>query len=163
CDWLSFPPAQHPDLSPAAVQVLEIIRERGASFHAEIVKAAGISKDEVEAALWELVTAGCVTADGFDGLRAILEHRNKSGSLGRSGAGRWSLLRREEAQDPEKKISAACSMLLNRYGVVFRDLVQKETLLPRWRELLVMFRKMEDRGEVRGGRFVAGFVGEQFA
>jgi ATP-dependent Lhr-like helicase len=73
------------------------------------------------------------------------------------------LLRAEQATDTDKNNEAICKMLLERYGVVFRDVLQRETLLPRWRELQVAFRRLEDRGEVRGGRFVSGFSGEQFA
>jgi ATP-dependent helicase Lhr and Lhr-like helicase len=112
----------------------------------------------VEKALWELVTIGLVTADGFDALRALL---NKRRDASRSGAGRWSLLRRDSVETPD--MESICNMLLNRYGVVFRDLLQRETLLPPWRELLMMFRKMEDRGQIRSGKFVSGFMGQQFA
>jgi len=109
------------------------------------------------------VTAGIVTADGFDSMRSLLDERRKSRGMTRTGAGRWSLLQTDQQPEPQKSVESACRMLLDRYGVVFRDLVQRETLLPRWRELQIAFRRMEDRGELRGGRFVSGFVGEQFA
>ena len=80
----------------------------------------------------------------------------------RHAAGRWSLLHTEGA-DRDRSVESCCWMLLRRYGVVFRDLLARETNLPRWRELQIGFRRLEDRGEVRGGRFVDGFLGEQFA
>jgi ATP-dependent Lhr-like helicase len=165
CDWLSSndAPSVDPQLSPEASMVLQTLITRGASFLSELVRSTSRKKSEIEAALWELVTAGLVAADGFDSLRSLLDHRRKSSSLNRSGAGRWSLLHTQEPVDREKNIDSACRMLLNRYGVVFRDLLQRETLVPRWRDMLVAFRRMEDRGEVRGGRFVSGFTGEQFA
>ena len=150
-------------LNPEAWQVLESLKEHGASFISEIVRFTDLSKSSAESALWELVTGGLVTADGFDSLRSLLDHRRKSRTIGRAGAGRWSLLRAQQATDVDKNNEAICKMLLERYGVVFRDVLQRETLLPRWRELQVTFRRMEDRGEVRGGRFVSGFSGEQFA
>ena len=148
-------------LTPEAMLVHQTLRQRGASFLSDLARFTSLRRAEVEAALWELVTAGAVTADGFDSLRALLDSRGKKPNLGKAGAGRWSLL---ENEDPATdNVEALCRLLLNRYGVVFRDLLQRETILPRWRELLLMFRRMEDRGEVRGGRFVGGFVGEQFA
>src|SRR5262249_14309360 len=81
----------------------------------------------------------------------------------RHAAGRWSVLHGIENLERERVVESACRMLLARYGVVFRDLLARETNLPRWRELAMMFRRLEDCGEVRGGRFVDGFVGEQFA
>src|SRR5208283_4398383 len=81
----------------------------------------------------------------------------------RHAAGRWSLLYTDGAAERDQSIESCCWMLLRRYGVVFRDLLARETNLPRWRELQIAFRRLEDRGEVRGGRFVDGFVGEQFA
>ncbi len=166
CNWLR--PAEvtqdrFSELSKEAAQIYQSLKQRGASFLSELVRLSNLRKSEVEAALWELVTAGLVTADGFDSLRSLLDHRRKTRGTGRSGAGRWSLLYGNDELSTEKTTEAVCKMLLTRYGVVFRDLVQRETLLPRWRELLIEFRRMEDRGEVRGGRFVSGFVGEQFA
>jgi ATP-dependent Lhr-like helicase len=124
-------------------------------------------------ALWELVAAGLVTADGFDNLRALIDPRRRSGQGRRRMAkprhsyGRWSLLGSlfytEQPIDQSQYMEAICRMLLQRYGVVFRDLLARETMLPRWRDLLIAFRRLEDRGEIRGGRFVSGFLGEQFA
>jgi ATP-dependent Lhr-like helicase len=126
-------------------------------------------KSEVETALWELVAAGLLTADGFDNLRALIDPKRRSGqgsgktSRPRHSAGRWSLLYSSENQDRNRALEATCWMLLRRYGIVFRELLTRETILPKWRELLITLRRLEDRGEVRGGRFVGNFLGEQFA
>ena len=155
-------------LSPVAQAVLELLKQRGALFFPDLVRATGRLKAEVETGLWELVAAGLVTADGFENLRALVAPKSATGSgLGkarrpRHAAGRWSLLHTEGA-DREHSVESCCWMLLRRYGVVFRDLLARETNLPRWRELQIAFRRLEDRGEVRGGRFVDGFLGEQFA
>jgi ATP-dependent Lhr-like helicase len=155
-------------LSPVARSVLELLQQRGALFFPDMVRATGRLKAEVETGLWELVAAGLVTADGFENLRALVTPKNATGSgLGkvrrpRHAAGRWSLLHSEGA-DRDRSVESCCWMLLRRYGVVFRDLLTRETNLPRWRELQIAFRRLEDRGEVRGGRFVDGFLGEQFA
>jgi ATP-dependent Lhr-like helicase len=135
--------------------------------------------------LWELVAAGLVTADGFDSLRVLVDPRRKSQFANpvraksttrpRNLAGRWCLLGThhtlaaaqespgQAAEKREAQIESACWMLLRRYGVVFRDLLERETNVPRWRELPGLFRRLEARGEVRGGRFLSGFGGEQFA
>jgi ATP-dependent Lhr-like helicase len=164
CNWLrpaEITPDRFAELSKEAAHIYDALKQRGALFLSELVRFSSLKKAEVEAALWELVTAGLVTADGFDSLRSLLDHRRKNRVAGRSGAGRWSILYGND--EGEKSTEACCRMLLDRYGVVFRDLIQRETLLPRWREILLEFRRMEDRGEVRGGHFVSGFVGEQFA
>ena len=156
-------------LSPDAASVHLYLRQRGASFFADIVRGTGKLKSEVETALWELVTAGMLTADGFDNLRALIDPKRRSGqgsgrtSRPRHSAGRWSLLYSNENPDRNRALEAICWMLLRRYGVVFRELLTRETILPKWRELLITFRRLEDRGEVRGGRFVSNFLGEQFA
>jgi ATP-dependent Lhr-like helicase len=123
----------------------------------------------VESALWELVAAGLLTADGFDNLRSLIDPKRRSGhghgksTRPRHSAGRWALLFVDPPQEKAKQIEAAAKMLLNRYGVVFRDLLARESVVPTWRELLLALRRLEDRGEIRGGRFVSGFTGEQFA
>ena len=156
-------------LGPGAKQVLTFLRTRGASFFADVVRGTEMLKAEVETALWELVAAGVVTADGFDNLRALIDPKRRSGqgrgrtTRPRHSAGRWSLLYTHEAADHSKMLEATCSMLLARYGVVFRELLARESIQPKWREILITFRRMEDRGEVRGGRFINGFLGEQFA
>ena len=159
-------------LSPAAQNVLQILKQRGALFFPDIVRATDRLKAEIETGLWELVAAGLVTADGFENLRALvtptlMTTKSALGGLTRvrkprHAAGRWSILHTEGA-DRDGCAESSCWMLLRRYGVVFRDLLPRETNLPRWRELQIAFRRLEDRGEIRGGRFVDGFLGEQFA
>jgi ATP-dependent Lhr-like helicase len=170
-DWL---PAHtdHQDgrgLSHGARQVLEFLRQRGASFFADMVRGTDKLKAEIETALWELVAAGLVTADGFDNLRSLIDPKRRSGqgsgrmARPRHSAGRWALLYPGEAAERTRQVEAACWMLLRRYGVVFRDLLAREAIVPKWRELAMAFHRLEDRGEVRGGRFISGFLGEQFA
>ncbi|HXY03143.1 MAG TPA: DEAD/DEAH box helicase, partial [Terriglobales bacterium] len=156
-------------LSVSAKQVLEFLRQRGASFFADIVRGTGKLKAEIETALWELVAAGIVTADGFDNLRSLIDPKRRAGqgsgrtARPRHSAGRWALLYTDQALERNRTTEATCWMLLKRYGIVFRDLLARETNLPKWRELQIAFRRLEDRGEIRGGRFVDGFLGEQFA
>ena len=156
-------------LSPDAQAVAQFLHRHGASFFTDIVRGTGKLKAEVETALWELVAAGLLTADGFDNLRALIDPKRRAGhgkarsARPRHSAGRWSLLYSDDAVDRPRAVEATCWMLLRRYGVVFRDVLVRETLLPSWRELLITLRRLEDRGEVRGGRFVSGFLGEQFA
>ncbi len=173
-DWMSphDPATEQPEargLSEAARRVLEFLRQRGASFFADIVRGTGKLKSEVETALWELVAGGLVTADGFDNLRSLIDPKRRAGQgSGRSArprhtTGRWALLYTDHAVERNRAVEATCWMLLKRYGVVFRDLLPREANLPKWRELQMAFRRLEDRGEIRGGRFVDGFLGEQFA
>jgi ATP-dependent Lhr-like helicase len=156
-------------LSASARAVLEYLRRRGASFFADIVRGTGKLKAEIETALWELVAAGMVTADGFDNLRSLINPKRRAGqgsgrtARPRNTPGRWSLLYPVEDSDQNQRIEATCWMLLRRYGVIFREVLARESNLPKWRELLIALRRLEDRGEVRGGRFVSGFLGEQFA
>ena len=156
-------------LSHGAQIVLEFLKQRGASFFADVVRGTGKLKAEIETALWELVAAGVVTADGFDNLRSLIDPKRRAGQGGgralrpRHSAGRWALLHAYAAVEHPRAVEAACWMLLRRYGIVIRDLLARESNLPSWRELLMAFRRLEDRGEIRGGRFVDGFLGEQFA
>jgi len=156
-------------LSHGAHLVLEFLRQRGASFFADIVRGTGKLKAEIETGLWELVAAGLVTADGFDNLRALIDPKRRAGqgsgktTRPRHSSGRWALLHPDVAAERPRAVEAACWMLLRRYGIVIRDLLARESNLPPWRELLMGFRRLEDRGEIRGGRFVDGFMGEQFA
>ncbi len=156
-------------LSHGAQLVLEFLRQRGASFFADIVRGTGKLKAEIETALWELVAAGLVTADGFDNLRALIDPKRRAGQgSGRStrprhSSGRWALLHADVVVERPRAVEAACWMLLRRHGIVIRDLLARESNVPSWRELLMGFRRLEDRGEIRGGRFVDGFLGEQFA
>ncbi|MGH9701748.1 MAG: DEAD/DEAH box helicase [Candidatus Acidiferrales bacterium] len=156
-------------LSQNARDTLKFLRQRGASFFADIVRGAGKLKSEVETALWELVAAGMITADGFDNLRALIDPKRRSGhgsgrtTRPRHSSGRWSLLYAGGDTDRAKTLEATGWMLLRRYGVVFREILGRESIVPRWREILITLRRLEDRGEIRGGRFVSGFLGEQFA
>ena len=158
--------------------MLGFLETTGASFLDEIVGGAGRLRAEVEDALWELVSCGRVTGDGFAGLRALISATQSRGSArsrwharwarragGPVGAGRWSLLRGPGAQDvdEETRTEELARQYIKRYGVVFRDLLARETHAPPWRDLLRVYRRLEMRGELRGGRFCAGFVGEQFA
>ncbi len=153
-------------LSHPAREVLTALEQRGASFFHDLVRATGRLASEVEDALWELTAAGCVTADGFENLRALIDPKRRRGegrgrlARPRHAAGRWALIERS-TQGIGAEFFA--KQLLDRWGVVFRDLLAREALAPPWRDLLVELRRMEARGEIRGGRFVAGFVGEQFA
>jgi ATP-dependent Lhr-like helicase len=159
---LAAPRTETP-LSHQARDVFDALQKRGASFFVELVKSSGRLASEVEDALWELVAAGLVTADGFDNLRALLDpqRRARGTKRPRHSAGRWALLDRAEAESTDVEFFA--KLLLDRWGVVFRDLLSREPLAPAWRDLLVTYRRMEARGEIRGGRFISGFVGEQFA
>src|SRR4051812_33434027 len=156
-------------LSHGARDVPAFLKQRGASFFAEVVRGTGKLKSEVETALWELVAAGLITADSFDNLRALIDPKRRSGqghgktSRPRHTSGRWALLFVDPPQEKAKQLEAAARMLLNRYGVIFRDVLTRESVVPTWRELLIALRRLEDRGEIRGGRFVTGFSGEQFA
>jgi len=162
-------------LSVQARDVMTFLEDHGASFLDEIVAGAGRLRAEVEDALWELVSGGRVTGDGFAGLRALISATQSRGGArarwharwnrragGPVGAGRWSLLRSPAATDEERTEKLA-RQYVRRYGVVFRDLLARETHAPPWRDLLRVYRRLEMSGELRGGRFVGGIVGEQFA
>jgi ATP-dependent Lhr-like helicase len=161
-------------LSGVAQDLHRVLSEQGASFFADLVRMTNHLPAEVEDGLWELVAAGLVTADGFDNLRALMDPRRRRAEgrersrRPRHSAGRWSLLRpvstQHSALSPQHlPTERTARQLLRRYGVVFRDLLARESLVPSWRDLLVQYRRMEMAGEVRGGRFVSGFTGEQFA
>ncbi len=171
-------------LSDDALRIRALLAQRGACFAADLQRLTGLARQQVAHALWELAAAGLASADGFDQLRALMDPKRKSSApeiatkragrvgAGRTTAGRWSLLEERPAQEPDG-ISAArrtdramesfARMLLARYGVLFRDLLARESNAPKWRELLGILRRLEARGDVRGGRFVTGFGGEQFA
>ncbi len=171
-----------------AALVLDYLRQRGASFLSDIARDLKLLAAQAEDALWELVAGGLVTGDGIAGLRTLLlpDHKRKQGRRAALGAsprhlralpgagrsnkrlmpiGRWSLLRHgnEAPAAEDERVESSARRLLARYGVLFRELCAREKYLPRWRELLRCLRLMEARGEIRGGRFVSGFVGEQFA
>jgi ATP-dependent Lhr-like helicase len=174
-------PSADLELSADARSVHDYLQTSGASFFGEIADGAGLLHTQVEVALAELVAWGLVTSDSFTGLRALLVPAHKRPSIDRAGArrgansvslfgmenaGRWSLLRpgaRGESGASHETIEAIVWTLLRRYGVVFRRLLERETLLPPWRELAPVLHRLEARGEIRGGRFVDGFSGEQFA
>ncbi len=173
-EWMIPRHAHAADESPAglshgAQEILNYLRQRGASFFADIVRGTGKIKAEVESGLWELVTAGIITADGFDNIRALIDPKRRAGqgrghsARPRHSVGRWSLLFNGEDPERTRVVDSICWMLLRRYGIVFREMTQRETIVPRWREMLIAFRRLEDQGEIRGGRFVSGFLGEQFA
>ncbi len=161
----------------AAHDVLELLGERGALFYDDVVSASGRLPGDVERGLWELVARGLVTADGFQALRSLMsagkrrplrqrQHKSKRFKSLSAGvpAGRWSLLpSAQDDLDSDELAEAWAEQLLFRYGVVFRDLMQRESVSIPWREILRALRRMEARGTVRGGRFVAGFYGEQYA
>ncbi len=162
-------------LSGSARAALEYLEKNGASFLAEVARGAGLLKAGAEAALWELVAAGLVTGDGIAGLRTLLLPENKRHSRRRlrivSGGraperlmpvGRWSLWRTHAAA-AEESAEFITRQLLRRYGVVLRELLARESAAPSWRSVLDVCRRLEARGEIRGGRFVNGFVGQQFA
>jgi len=167
-------PASLP-LSHSARAVLEALDQRGASFFGDLVNATGLLRTEVEKGLGELVAWGLVSSDSFAGLRALLvpsDRRRPIGGFRRRGhiapfgvetAGRWSRVRAAAPLPEEAVAEAVAWQLLRRYGVVFRRLVTRETLLTPWRDTLRVYRRLEARGEIRGGRFVGGFSGEQYA
>jgi len=153
------------DLVDGSRAVAQVLARRGACFFPELVSASGQSIEAVEDALWDLLGRGLVTADAVDNLRVLLspKRRRQQRALKRGGPGRWSLLRAEEVVSEEERLASVGRLLLSRWGIVFRDLVVREPLSPPWRELVRHYRRLEARGEIRGGRFLAGVGGEQFA
>ena len=152
-------------LSAAGRDVFDVLQRAGASFFSDITRATGRLASEVEDGLWELVAAGLVTADGFDNLRALIDPKRRlalgraNRSRPRNAVGRWALLK--PGASP-RNVEAFARQMLERWGIVFRDIVQRESFAPPWRDLLVELRRFELQGVVRGGRFVSSFVGEQF-
>lgn len=168
------------ELSARADSVLHHLQRSGASFFQEMVAAAHCPRTEVEEGLAELVSAGLATSDSFSGLRALLapsnqrrplvarRKRGRVAELGMESAGRWALLERPGEPTADSRPDAAAiehvaRALLRRYGVVFHRILERESVPHPWRDLLRVFYRLEARGEVRGGRFVAGFAGQQFA
>ena len=179
-------------LSAEAQSIRALLVRQGACFIADLQRLSGLNKPQTSNALWELATAGLASADGFDQLRAMMDPRRKSAALAqtaatslrkraaaRTTAGRWSLLfvandtLTHRANDTAAAIAAArradaalhahARILLGRYGVLFRELLVRESNAPKWRDMAPVLRRLEARGEVRGGRFVSGPFGEQFA
>jgi ATP-dependent Lhr-like helicase len=167
--WRAAAELEAGELSSEANAVYETLRSRGASFFHELVSATGLLRTQIERSLGELAGSGLATADSFGGLRALLapserhaRRRRRRSAYEVDTAGRWALLRGEGAVDDERRVEQIARTLLRRYGIVFRALLAREACLPTWRELARIFRRLEARGEIRGGRFVSGFGGEQF-
>jgi ATP-dependent Lhr-like helicase len=192
-EWLPYALAQQSvdeklltaALSPDALSIRALLAQRGACFAADLQRLTGFTRPQTAHALWELATAGLASADGFDQLRALMDPKRKSAApetkakrparsgragTGRSSAGRWSLLHEgpevsviSTARREDQALESFARMLLARYGVLFRDLLTRESNAPKWRDLLGILRRLEARSDIRGGRFVTGFGGEQFA
>ena len=174
-----LPPDAVP-LSGVARHLLETLTDRGACFFQDLVSLTNQMPSDVQTALGELASWGLVNCDGFAGLRALVSpmrnrgnHRLRGSRIARRGlkpvdrmaSGRWSLLDRDFA-DPvpeDQRTEFAARQLLRRYGVVFHRILQRESVNIPWRDLVRVYRRLEARGEIRGGRFVAGFSGEQYA
>jgi ATP-dependent helicase Lhr and Lhr-like helicase len=179
--WSNFTAKSDPALSSRAQGVADFIREHGASFFDEIADNAGMLPAEVEEALAELVAVGLVNSDSFAGLRVLLmpsgrrgrttsygqRHKRRLALFGMADAGRWALVKRQPAADDKRRDEAVeliVRTLLRRWGVIFWRLLAREAdWLPPWRDILSCCRRLEARGEIRGGRFVSGFSGEQYA
>ncbi len=160
----------------ASLDVLNTLRSRGALFRHDLVQLTGLPAAEIDRALWDGVARGLVTADGFRAMRALLRRGSRQsfpqprglrrGLRGTTGgaSGRWSLLPSPLGDaDRDELAEAVAEQLAARWGVVFRDLAVRENLAVPWRDVLWAFRRMEARGTIRGGRFVTGFSGEQYA
>ena len=169
--WRAAAEPEAGELGSEARAVYEALRSHGASFFHEIVSVTGQLRSQAERSLGELAGLGLVTADSFGGLRALLAPSEKHKRRSRrrrpayevDTAGRWAILRGDATADDAKRVEEISRALLRRYGVVFRALLVRESRLPTWRELAAVYRRLEARGEIRGGRFVSGFGGEQFA
>ena len=189
-DWLQLAQANSGvELSAEAQTVFDALRSGGALFFTEIVRRASLLPSQVEEALSQLAALGFVTSDSFDGVRALLVPSDKRPTFGRNEgkrrrktnlasiefAGRWSLLRTQLGSDsqpsqngvlPDSRDAAMeklARVLLRRYGVVFRRLLDRENFVVTWYELGRIYRRWEARGQIRGGYFVGGISGEQFA
>jgi ATP-dependent Lhr-like helicase len=166
-------------LSSDALQLRTLLQQRGACFANDLQRVTNLPRHQAQHALWELATAGLASADGFDQLRACMDPHRKPTTAeprtrrpARTTAGRWSLLTEElhtapsaieKARRTDAALESFARQLLTRYGVLFRDLLTRESNAPKWRYLLNILRRLEARGEIRGGRFVSGFSGEQYA
>ncbi len=167
-------------LSGLGEHILEVLEKRGACFFQELVQQTRQLESNVRQGLAELVSWGLVTCDGYEGLRDLIAPKRRPSSrsprrprgrklilstVGRTAAGRWSTLERGfgEEIDYGELVEFKARQLLRRFGVVFYKLLTREAHTPPWRDLLRVYRRMEARGEIRGGRFVTGFSGEQYA
>jgi ATP-dependent Lhr-like helicase len=167
--WRSLRPydEEAPPLSDAARSALAVLRSRGASFFADLVRACELDADQLRHAIGALVACGLVTSDGFSGLRALVwasrgrpAHHDRRSTF----AGRWTAVDLNgDAVPRDEAVELQAWTLLRRYGVVFRRLLTRETNVASWRDLARVYRRLEARGEIRGGRFVTGMSGEQFA
>ncbi len=160
--------APEPPTSPEALAGLEALRRRGALFLHDLGLAAHLPREELTTALWDLVGRGLVTGDGFQPLRELMATgRAGRGRRAHGANGRWALLEvgPSEGAPPlaDDVADKVAQQLLARYGVVFREVVARESFTVPWRDVLRALRLREARGLVRGGRFVAGFIGEQYA
>ncbi len=169
------PPASE-QLSSAAALVQTLLQKHGASFFADLSRLAGLMPVQLEQALAELVSVGRVTSDNFTGLRALLtpdshkpkigSHDRRRGIYGIEDAGRWSLLAQHAETDTQvndEQLDRLIHLYAQRWGVISRKVLERETNAPPWRQLLLKLRRMELRGDIRGGRFISGVGGEQFA
>ncbi len=170
--WYPGDTAVPEGLSSSALTVLEVLKQWGASFFDELQQQTGLLKTQLETTLGELVAWGLVNSDQFQGLRALITPQKKQQRSRRrpelqaplAAGGRWSLIRPPlQIEDESQRVEQIARTLLSRYGIVFRRLLERESALPSWRDLLYVFRRLEARGEIRGGRFVQGFAGEHFA
>ena len=166
-----------PDMvSPKAAQVFSVLQSQGALFFDDIIRKTGLFQSQAEDVLGELISAGLITSDSFTGLRALLvpdKFKTNAGSRRDTGlfsmtyAGRWSLLanmmEEDAPHDPRTETETIAWSLLRRYGILFRRLAEKENLAPAWRDLVRVLRLLELQGQIRGGRFIEGVWGEQFA
>jgi ATP-dependent Lhr-like helicase len=163
--WLGLAgPGDAWSLSGSGKVVHDVLQTKGACFPQELLRASGLLPAQAAEGLSQLVSLGLASCDGFGGLRELLstrKHRRSRRPAPHAAIGRWSLLGRESCETPDAFFIARA--LLRRYGVVFRRLLERERVLSGWRPVLLALRTLEARGEVRGGRFVAGFAGEQYA
>jgi ATP-dependent Lhr-like helicase len=164
-------------LSPAAQHVLSHLQSHGASYFSDIIQSTEMLRSQVQDALAELVGQALVTADSFAGLRSLLLPQSKRDGIGprhhrhrhalvehqMQSAGRWAIVSLSTKPTSPKSVEVQAATLLRRYGVVFRAILERESNLPPWRDLLYAYRRLEARGDIRGGRFVTGFTGEQYA
>jgi ATP-dependent Lhr-like helicase len=170
--WCETETAVPEGLTSSAMKVLQVLQQWGASFFDDLQHQSGLLKTQLEGALGELVAWGLVNCDQYQGLRAMITPQKRRPHSRRRPAaqaplavgGRWSPIRSPvRHEDESQRVEKIVRTLLSRYGVVFRKLLERESELPPWRALLYLLRRLEARGEIRGGRFVQGFSGEQFA
>jgi ATP-dependent Lhr-like helicase len=176
-NWQFGEPLQCEDLPTPSRKVLDLLKAEGAMFTDDLQRSAHLLRPELEQALATLVARGLVTADAFSPLRWLIRpeavrrrqikaSKRRGGLSGVDMLGRWSAVKQlgsKPMTPSQADLGIVCSALLRRYGVLFRAVIERETMLPPWRHVLRYLRRLEDRGEVRGGRFVDGFSGEQFA